>query len=171
MGILEAGFASHIERAELGITCDRERLIHGHFALELRSIVHLQRACVHSASLQACAFQLAFRSHITKVIDSHMAFDRSFFCGVNAVDSGGALLDGSDIFLIVLNVICIRLDIARELVIFILAFRLFSIDLPFQLSVFRLEVTNGCCIVANLTFCGSNCIIDISLIRFLCQFT
>ncbi len=146
-----------------GIACDRERLIHGHVALELRSIFHSQRACVHSArrgdsaiaSIYAFTFQLAFRSHIAfrlhiaKVIDSHIAFDRSFVCSVNAVDSGGALLDGSDIVLIVLNVICISLDLASELDI--LRFEVSDIrchfaiqrsDFPFQCCIRNITILN-----------------------------
>ena len=44
---LEIGFTSHIERAahirlaERGIACDTELLIHGHVALEVRSISHV----------------------------------------------------------------------------------------------------------------------------------
>ena len=55
-GILEVGFASHIERTihirlfERGITCDTELLIHGHVALEVRSIFHDQRVCLQSAA-------------------------------------------------------------------------------------------------------------------------
>ena len=126
LGILEAGFTSHIERTERGIACDRERLIHGHVALEVRCIFHVQRACVHSArrgdiasaSIHAFACQLAIRSHIAfrlhiaKVIDSHIVFDRSFVSNVIAFDSGGALIGVSDSVTIGLNVICIRLDIA-----------------------------------------------------------
>ena len=157
--ILKAGFTSHIERAihirlfELGIACDRERLIHGHVALELRSIFHFQRACVHSArrgdiasaSIHAFACQLAIRSHIAfrlhvaKVIDSHIAFDRSFVCSVIAFDSGGALIGRSNGVRIGLNVICIRLDIALELDILLFEFSdiltVFS-DFPFQLRIF-----------------------------------
>ena len=151
--ILEAGFTSHIERAERGIACDRERLIHGHVALELRSIFHFQRACVHSArrgdiasaSIHAFACQLAIRSHIAfrlhvaKVIDSHIAFDRSFVCSVIAFDSGGALIGRSNGVRIGLNVICIRLDIALELDILLFEFSdiltVFS-DFPFQLRIF-----------------------------------
>ena len=210
LSILEAGFTSHIERAihirlfELGIACDRERLIHGHVALELRSIFHFQRACVHSArrgdiasaSIYAFAFQLAIRSHIAfrlhvaKVIDSHIAFDRSFVCSVIAFDSGGALIGGSDVVRIGLNVICIRLNLALELGI--LRFEVSDIalcrchfaiqrcdiltvfsDFPFQHGVFRFEFTNGCFIGVNLTFCGSKSIIEsiisIRTSRFFCR--
>ena len=109
MGILEAGFTSHIERTELGIACDRELIIHGHVALEVRSIFHVQRASIH-----AIAYQLAFRLHVAKVIDSHMAFDRSFGCGVIAGDPAGTFIGRSDGILIDLNVICIVLDLALE---------------------------------------------------------
>ena len=152
MGILEAGFASHIERAihirlfERGIACDSELLIHGHVALEVRCISHDQRARVHSASLHACAFQLAFRSHITKVIDSHMAFDGGFACGVIAGDPAGTLIGRSDSVLIGLNVTFIGMDPALELDI--LRFEVIDIalcrchiaiqriDFPFQLHIF-----------------------------------
>ena len=128
--ILEAGCTSHIERAihirlfELGIACDRERLIHGHVALELRSIFHFQRACVHialrgdiaSASIHAIVCcQLAFRSHIANAIDNHIVFDRSFVSNVIVLDSGGALIGRINSVLIGLNVICIRLNLALEL--------------------------------------------------------
>ena len=98
MGILEAGFASHIERAELGITCDRERLIHGHVALEVRSISHDQRARVHSArrgdsaSIHTSSFQLAFRSHIAVAIDSHLFFDNGFAFGIITSDTASAVI-------------------------------------------------------------------------------
>ena len=191
MGILEAGFASHIERAihirlfERGIACDSELLIHGHVALEVRCISHDQRARVHSASLHACAFQLAFRSHITKVIDSHIAFDRSFVSNVIAFDSGGALIGVSDSVTIGLNVICIGLDLLLE--VGILRFEvsnialsrchfaiqrcdIFSVlsDFPFQCGVSCFEVTNVCFICANLTFCGSKPSIEISISFFSC---
>ena len=134
LGILEAGFTSHIERTELGIACDRELIIHGHVALEVRSIFHVQRASIH-----AIAYQLAFRSHIAKVIDSHMAFDRSFVSNVIAFDSGGALIGCRNGVRIGLNVICIRLDIALELDILLFEFSdiltVFS-DFPFQLRIF-----------------------------------
>ena len=208
--ILKAGFTSHIERAihirlfELGIACDRECLIHGHVALELRSIFHFQRACVHSArrgdiasaSIHAFAYQLAIRSyiafrlHVANAIDSHIAFDRSFSCSVNAVDSGGALIGRSDVVRIGLNVICIRLNLALELGI--LRFEVSDIalcrchfaiqrcdiltvfsDFPFQHGVFRFEFTNGCFIGVNLTFCGSKSIIEsiisIRTSRFFCR--
>ena len=103
----KVGCASHIERAihirlfERGIACDRELFIHGHVALEVRSILHVQRACVHFARRGDIAIasihatlccQLASRSHIANAIDSHMAFDRSFACGAIAGDPAGAVI-------------------------------------------------------------------------------
>ena len=183
LGILEAGFASHIERAihirifERGIACDSELLIHGHVALEVRCILHFQRACVHSArrgdsaiaSIYAFTFQLAFRSHIAfrlhiaKVIDSHIVFDRSFVCSVIAGDSGGTLIGRSDSVLIGLNVTFIGFDLALE--IDILRFEVSDIrchfaiqrsDFPFQCYIRSIAILNflvdliiQCCIGYN----------------------
>ena len=193
MGILEAGFTSHIERTERGIACDRERLIHGHVALEVRSISHVQRACVHSArrgdsaiaSIYAFACQLAFRSHIAFAIDSHIVFDRSFVSNVIVLDSGGALIGRINSVTIGLNVICIGLDLLLE--VGILRFEVSNIalsrchfaiqhcdilsvlsDFPFQCGVSCFEVTNGCFICANLTFCGSKPSIESSISFFSC---
>ena len=121
----------------------------------MRSIFHVQRACVHialrgdiaSASIHATVCcQLAFRSHIANAIDFHIVFDRSFACSVIAADSCGALIDRSDSVLIGLNVTFIGMDPALELDI--LRFEVSDIalcrchiaiqriDFPFQLRIF-----------------------------------
>ena len=124
---------------------------------------------------------IAFRLHIAKVIDSHIVFDRSFVCSVIAGDSGGTLIGRSDSVLIGLNVTFIGFDLALEidilrfevsdirchfaiqrsdfpfqLVIFILACRLFSIDFPFQCYIRSIAILNflvdliiQCCIGYN----------------------
>ena len=160
----------------------------------MRSIFHFQRACVHSArrgdiasaSIYAFACQLAIRSyiafrlHVANAIDSHIAFDRSFSCSVNAVDSGGALIGGSDVVRIGLNVICIRLNLALELGI--LRFEVGDIatvfsDFLFQFRIFirtsrffcrdlilklRLCVCNRCIAIRNFLRNGIiDCLISI----------
>ena len=174
LSILEAGFTSHIERAihirlfELGIACDRERLIHGHVALELRSIFHFQRACVHSArrgdiasaSIYAFAFQLAIRSHIAfrlhvaKVIDSHIAFDRSFVCSVIAFDSGGALIGRSN-GVRIFCCLCIQFDqIIGYALVFLNIVLIFgySADGIFTILNFLVDLLIQCCIGCNAIF-------------------
>ena len=116
-----------------GIACDRELFIHGHVALEVRSIFHVQRACVHFALRSNIAIasihatlccQLTFRSHIANAIDSHIVFDRSFVSNVIVLDSVGAFIGR-------INSVLIGLNLALEL------------------AILRCEATNGCCICFN----------------------
>ena len=92
-GILEAGFTSHIERTERGIACDRELIIHGHVALEVRSISHVQRACVHSASVYAAVCShFTFGRNIPLIINGHIFFDIGFILCVIASDTTSIFL-------------------------------------------------------------------------------
>ena len=159
--IRNSQLAIHLCTFQRGITFDSEVIIHGHVALEVRSIFHVQRACVHialrgniaSASIHAIVCcQLAFRSHIANAIDFHIVFDRSFACSVNAVDSGGALIGGSDSVFIGLNVICIGLDLVRELVIFILTCCFFC--------------SNGVLIGLNVICIRLNLALELGILRF-----
>ena len=99
--IRNSQLAIHLCTFQRGIAFDSEVIIHGHFALEVRSILHFQRACVHIARRGDSAIasihttvccQLAFRSHIANAIDNHIVFDRSFVSNVIVLDSGGALI-------------------------------------------------------------------------------
>ena len=139
LGILEISIirnsqlAIHLCTFQRGIAFDSEVIIHGHFALEVRSIFHVQRACVHLARRGDIAIasihatfccQLAFRSHIANAIDSHIVFDRSFVSNFIVLDSGGALIGR-------INSVLIGLNLALEL------------------AILRCEATNGCCICFN----------------------
>ena len=123
--IRNSQLAIHLCTFQRGIAAGHgQTFIHGHVALEVRSIFHVQRACVHialrgdiaSASIHAIVCcQLAFRSHIANAIDNHIVFARSFVSNVIVLDSGGALIGRINSVLIGLNIICIRLNLALEL--------------------------------------------------------